>query len=93
MDLLVVVPTMLQLFLSAPGPQRLGNITIFVLATDHEPNLSARICRNRSVSVLDGGEDFFTRLLELGDELDMKPYVLGCRTSLAYGERTEHIDI
>lgn len=78
MDLLVVVSVPLLLLLIGDGPQRDLNIGVLVLGADHEANLAGRVGRDGGVGVLNGREDFAARLLELGDELEVEPLVLGC---------------
>lgn len=68
-DLLVVVPTQLLFLLYSPASQRRLDVPIFILATDHKPDLARRICRDRRVGVLDGGEDLLAGFLQLGDHL------------------------
>ena len=77
MNICIVVSAKLLLLLSRKGSQRLLNITIGVLAADHEANLAGRVGRDGGVCVLDGGEDFLTVLLELGDQWQVEPLVLG----------------
>jgi hypothetical protein len=55
------------------------DVSVGILAAHHETNLARRISRNRGVSVFDNWEDFFAVLLELGDERQMKPLILGWR--------------
>lgn len=76
MDVLVVVPAQLLLFLYAPASERLGHVPIFVFAAHHKSNLAAGIGRNGGVGIFDSGEDFFAGFLEVGDEGKMQPLIL-----------------
>lgn len=67
MNLLIIVPTQFILFLRAPAPQWHLYIPIFILATDHKPDLPAGICRDSGVGVFDGREDFFAGFFEVSD--------------------------
>lgn len=78
MNIRIVVSAKLLLFFSSKGSQRLLNIAIGILTADHEADLAGGICGDGGVGVLDGGEDFFAGLLELGDKLQVEPLVLGC---------------
>lgn len=78
MNLLVVVLAKLLLLLWGPGAERLGQIPVGVLAADHEANLAGRVGWDGGVGVLDVGEDLLAVLLELGDEWEVEPLVLGC---------------
>lgn len=75
-NLRVVVPAQLILFLQTPASQGRLYIPILVLAADHESNLPARIRRDGSIRVFDGGEDFFAGFLEVSDQLQVEPLVL-----------------
>jgi hypothetical protein len=77
-DLGVVVAVALVLLVLGEGTKGLRDVTVGVLGADHESNLSGGVGRDGSVGVLDGGEDLTARLLELSDELKVKPLVLGC---------------
>ena len=76
-DLLVVVLAQLLLLLRAPAPEWLLDIALSVLAADHKANLAGGVRGDRSVCVLDGGEDLKARFAEIGDEAEVKPLVLG----------------
>lgn len=78
MDIRVIILAQLLLLFRSKRANRLLDVTIGVLATDHEPDLPGRICRDGSVGVFDGGEDFFAVFLELGDQWQVEPLVLGC---------------
>ncbi len=79
MDLFVVVLAQLLLLFGAPRSYRFLNISGGILGADHKTNLARRISGDGGVSVFDNWEDFFAIFLELGDEGQMKPLVLGCR--------------
>jgi len=86
MDLLAIVFAQLFLFLCAPRPNRLPDITVGVLAADHEANLTGRIGRNGRVRILGDGEDFFAGLFQLRDEAEVQPLVL------SYSKNTGQLD-
>ena len=77
MNLLAIVSAQLLLLFLAPRPHWLLDIAVCILAADHEADLAAWIGRNGSVCVLGDGEDFFAGLLKAGDEIEVKPLVLG----------------
>ena len=77
MDLLVVVLAKLLFFLHGEGTERLGNVTVGILAADHESNLAGWVGGDGGVSVLDGWENFLAILLELGDQWKVEPLVFG----------------
>jgi hypothetical protein len=77
-DLLAVVLAQLLLLLNWPASERLLEVTVGVLAADHEADLSGWVGGNRGVAVLDVGEDLLARLLEVGNERHVQPLVLGC---------------
>lgn len=76
MNLRVVVSAQLLLLLRSPGPNGNLDVTVGVLAADHEANLSRRIGRDGSVGVLGNGEDLLAVLLQVGDERQVEPLVL-----------------
>jgi hypothetical protein len=78
MNIRVIILAQLLLLFRSKRANRLLDIAIGILAADHEANLAGRICRDGSVGVFDGGEDFFAVFLELGDQWQMEPLVLGC---------------
>lgn len=78
MNVRVVVPAQLVLLLLGPRPKRHLDIGIGVLAAHHETNLARGIGRDGGVSVLGHGEDLLAVLLELGNQLQVEPLVLGC---------------
>ena len=77
MNFLAVVLVQFLLFIGTHGPQRLRDVAIRVLAADHEADLAGWVGRNGGVGVFGDGKDFSARLLERGDQGEMKPYVLG----------------
>jgi hypothetical protein len=77
-DLLVVVLAQLLLFLLGPLAHRLLEVAVGVQTADHETNLTRGVGRNGGVGVLDVGEDGLAVLLELGDQGEVQPLVLGC---------------
>jgi hypothetical protein len=76
-DLFAVVPAQLLLLLNWPASQRLLEVQVGILAADHEANLSRWVGGDRSVTILNGGENLLAGLLEVGDEGHMQPLVLG----------------
>ena len=59
MDILVVVPTQLLLFLDAPFPDRFLDVAFGIFAADHEADLAGGVGGDGGVGVFDDGEDFF----------------------------------
>ena len=82
-DLRIVVLAELDLLVRRPGPKRHLDIAARLLAAHHEANLSGRVGRDGSVGVLGDGEDLFAVRLELGDEGQVKPLVLGCERNVS----------
>ena len=78
MNILVVVPAEFLFLLDTPAPDRLLDVSIFILAAHHEADLPARIRRDGGVCVFDGGEDFFAGLFQVCDEGEVEPLVLSC---------------
>lgn len=76
MDLLVVVSAQLLLLLWAPLTEWLLNISLRVLAADHEADLARWVGRDSGVCVFDDGEDLLARLLQVRDQGKMEPLVL-----------------
>lgn len=83
MDLRVVVSAQLLLLLGSPGPDRHLDVAVGVLAADHEADLTRRVGGNGRVGVLSDREDLLAVLLQVGDERQVKPLVLGYRDRLA----------
>lgn len=63
MDLLVVVAAQSLLFLGGPGTDRDADVTVWILAADHEADLTRWVGWDCGVGVIDYGEDFETGLL------------------------------
>lgn len=79
MDLLGVVLAELVLFLLRPGANGLLEVAVGILAADHEADLARWVGGDGGVGVLDVGEDGLAVLLELGDQWEVEPLVLGCK--------------
>lgn len=80
MDILVVVAAELPLLLASPGADGLADVAGSVLAADHEADLAGGVGGDGGVSVLGDGEDLAAGLLQVGDEREVEPLVLGCWT-------------
>ncbi len=76
MDISTVVSAKLLLFLGGPATERCLEVTVGILAADHEADLAGGVCWDGGVGVFDVGENLFTVFLELGDHRKMKPLVL-----------------
>jgi hypothetical protein len=66
-DVLVVVFTQLLLLLGRPATQRLFQVGVGILGTDHEADLARGICGNGGVGVFDAREDLSAVFLEFRD--------------------------
>lgn len=77
-DVGVVVLAQLLLLLGGPLADGLLDIAVGVLGADHEADLAGGVGGDGGVGVLGDGEDLLAVLLELGDERQVKPLVLGC---------------
>lgn len=77
-DLSVVISAQLLLLLRRPRADGNLDVSVGVLAADHEADLAGGVGRDGGIGVLDGGEDLLAVLLELGDEREVKPLVLSC---------------
>jgi hypothetical protein len=77
MNLLAVVLAQLLLLLGWPAAKWLLEVTVGILAADHEANLTGWVCGDRRVAVLNVGEDLLARLLEIDNERHMQPLILG----------------
>lgn len=77
MDVGVVVLVDLVLLVLGEGAQRGLEVAGGVLGADHEADLAGWVGGDGGVGVLDGGEDLLAVGLELGDEWEVKPLVLG----------------
>lgn len=76
-DLLVVILAQLLLFFGRPAANRLLEVGVGILGANHESDLARGIGGNGGVGVFHGREDFFAVFLELGNEWQMEPLVLG----------------
>ena len=83
MDLRVVVPAQLDLLLAGPRPQGNLDVAVGVLAADHEADLTRGVGGDGGVGVLGDGENLTAVLLQLGDQGQMEPLVLGYRMQLS----------
>jgi hypothetical protein len=77
-NVLVVVAAETLLLLAGPGADGLADIAVGVLAADHEADLAGWVGGDCGVGVFGDGEDLLAGLLEVGDEREMEPLVLGC---------------
>ena len=77
MDLLVVVLAKLVLLGLRPLADGLLEVAVGVKAADHEADLARGVGGDGGVGVLDVGEDLLAVLLELGDQGEVEPLVLG----------------
>ena len=80
MDLLAVVPEDLVLLLGGPGADGLLDVGGAVLGADHEADLTGWVGGDGCVGVLDVGKDSLARLLEVGNDVEVQPLVLGWAT-------------
>jgi hypothetical protein len=76
-DLLAVVLAQLVLLLRCPAAKRLLEVALAVLGADHEADLTGWVGRDSCVGVLDVGENSLARLLEVGNDVEVQPLVLG----------------
>jgi hypothetical protein len=76
-DLGVVVSAKLILLLRSPLAQGLANITAGILAADHEADLTRWVGGDGGICVFNGWEDLLAVLLQLGDQWEVQPLVLG----------------
>jgi len=76
-DLLVVVLAKLVLLGLGPLADGLLEVAVGVKAADHEADLARGVGGDGGVGVLDVGEDLLAVLLELGDQGEVEPLVLG----------------
>lgn len=76
-DFGVVVAKVLVLLFLGEGADWLAHVAGSVLGADHEADLAGWVGWNGGVSVLDGWENLLAVLLELGDQWEMEPLVLG----------------
>lgn len=83
MDVCIVVAAQLLLLLLGPRPEGDLDIGVGVLAAHHEADLARRVGGDGGVGVLGHGEDLLAIFLELSDQLQVEPLVLGCGIWLA----------
>ena len=77
-DVGIVVAAQTVLLLAGPGANGLLEIGLGVLAADHEADLAGGVGGDGGVGVFGDGEDLAASLLEVGDQLEVKPLVLSC---------------
>lgn len=77
MDVLVVVLAKLVLVGLGPLADGLLEVAVGVKAANHEADLARGVGGDGGVGVLDIGEDLLAVLLELGDQGEVEPLVLG----------------
>jgi len=77
-DTAVVVPVALALLLRRQRTEGLADVVGGVLGAHHEPDLAGGVGGDGGVGILGDGEDLAAGLLELDDELEVEPLVLGC---------------
>lgn len=78
MDVLVVVAAELLLLLTGPAANGLLDVTSGILAADHEADLAGGVGGDGGVGVFGNGENLLAGLLEVGDQRQVQPLVLGC---------------
>ena len=78
MDVLVVVAAELLLLLTGPAANGLLDVTSGILAADHEADLAGGVGGDGGVGVFGHGENLLAGLLEVGDQRQVQPLVLGC---------------
>ena len=76
-DIGVVVAAETLFLFAGPGAEGLADVAVCVLAADHEADLAGGVGGDGGVGVLDDGEDLLAGLLELTDQLEVKPLVFG----------------
>lgn len=77
--MLVVISAKLVLILRSPAPDGLAKVSLRVLTTDHEANLTGGIGGNGREGVFGHGKDLLAILSKLGDQVEMKPLVFACK--------------
>ncbi len=90
MDLAVVVAKVLVLLLLGEAADWLAHVACGVLGADHEADLAGWVGWDGGVGVLDGWEDLLAVLLELGDQWEVEPLVLGYRAKSVDASRMEN---
>ena len=79
MNVLVIVTEELLLHFWSERAKRLGEITICILAADHEADLARGVGWDGRIGVLDIREDLLAVLFQLGNQIKVEPLVFGCR--------------
>lgn len=77
MDIGVVVAAQTLLLLTRPLSQGLTDVTVRILAANHESDLTRRVGRDGGVGVFGDGEDFLASLAQVCDEREVQPLVFG----------------
>ena len=75
-DIRAVVSAKLLLLLDGPATDWILEVTLGVLAANHEANLARWVGWDGGVGVFDVGENLFAVFLELGDHSKVEPLVL-----------------
>lgn len=88
-----VVPAELHLLLGGPLAEGHPEVALGVLAADHEADLARGVGGDAGVGVLGDGEDLLAVLLELGNQGEVKPLVLGCRKSSKVSTSTRRCEL
>ena len=78
MHILIVVSAQLLFFFGAPAAKRFLQVSVGILAADHEPNLARRVGGNGGVGIFGGWKNFAAIFLQFGDERKMKPLIFSC---------------
>ncbi len=76
MDIRAVVSAKLLLLLDGPATDWILEVTLGVLAANHEANLARWVGWDGGVGVFDVGENLLAVFLELGDHSKVEPLVL-----------------
>ena len=79
-NVLVVVTAQLLFLLPSPGADGLTHVAAGVLAADHETDLARGVGGDGGVGVFRDREDLLAGLLEVGDQREVEPLVLGYET-------------
>ena len=74
----IVVSAQPLFLLGRKATYRLLDVSVGVLAADHEADLARGIGGDSCVGVFDGREDFFAVFLQLGNQGEVEPLVLSC---------------
>ena len=76
MNIRIVIPAKLLFLLRCERSHGLLQVTILILAANHEADLARSIGGDGRVGVLDGGEHLFAVGFQLGDQWQVEPLVL-----------------